>query len=336
MSEKLEFVELLKKERERVGVGVIGRYAPSPTGYLHQGNIFAALMAWLQCRLAGGRFFLRMEDLDQPRVRPGSADSILQDLLWLGLSWDAAPGEAKNNGIVSQFKRQTIYDAALAYLDDQLKIFPCGCSRKDITLAVSAPHGGSQEALIYPGTCRDSAKNKTSAQKAWRYRVAESSIEFTDKLLGVYCQFLHRDVGDFVLRRADGVYAYQFAVVVDDLLMGVTDVVRGADLFDSTPRQIELFNSLGGVIPHFWHIPLLCDDHGVRLSKRAEANSVLSFREAGGRAEALIGQLAACVFFVPEGTVLSAQELLEEIGTLDNFRQKLQQSPQALNLRKIS
>ncbi len=333
MNEKLEFAELLKKERERAGSGVIGRYAPSPTGYLHLGNIFAALMAWLQCRLAGGLFFLRMEDLDQPRVRPGSADSILQDLLWLGLNWDAVPGEAENNGIVNQLKRQTIYDAALAYLDDQQKIFPCTCSRKDIALAVSAPHGGSQDTVIYPGTCRDLAKSKTSEQKAWRYRVPESDIEFTDKLLGSYRQFLHQDVGDFVLQRADGIYAYQFTVVVDDLLMGVTDVVRGADLFDSTPRQIELFNNLGGVMPHFWHIPLLCDDHGVRLSKRTKANSVLNFREAGGRAEALLGQLAAYVSFVPEGTILSVQELLEEIGTLDNFRQKLQQSPQTLKYR---
>lgn len=330
MSKNSEFAELLKKERERFGTGVTGRYAPSPTGHLHQGNVFAALMAWLQCRLAGGRFFLRMEDLDRSRVRSDSVDSILQDLLWLGLRWDAVPGEA-NNGIISQFKRRTLYDAALAYLGDQQKIFPCGCSRKDIAQAVSAPHGGSQKALIYPGTCRDLITSKTSEQKTWRYRVPESNVEFTDQLLGVFRQFLHQDVGDFVLKRTDGVYAYQFVVVVDDLLMGVTDVVRGADLFDSTPRQIELFNNLGGVTPHFWHIPLLCDDHGVRLSKRNKANSVLSFREAGGRAETLIGQLAAYVTFVPEGTALSAQELLEEIGTLNHFRQKLQQAPGAIN-----
>ncbi|VAW86831.1 Glutamyl-Q tRNA(Asp) synthetase, partial [hydrothermal vent metagenome] len=269
MSNTPEFSDLLKKEREGIGAGVIGRYAPSPTGHLHWGNIFAALMAWLQCRLAGGRFFLRMEDLDQPRVRPGSVDSILQDLLWLGLNWDASGEE--NRGMVSQSRRRIIYDAALTYLDNQQKIFPCGCSRKDIALAVSAPHAESRKALIYPGTCRDLPRNTTIKQSTWRYRVPESNIEFTDELLGMHRQSLHQDVGDFVLRRADGVYAYQLVVVVDDLLMGVTDVVRGADLLDSTPRQIELFNKLGGVTPRFWHTPLLCDDQGVRLSKRNEA-----------------------------------------------------------------
>jgi len=331
MSESPDFVELLKKERERIGDGVIGRYAPSPTGHLHRGNIFAALMAWLQCRLAGGRFFLRMEDLDRPRVRPGSVDSILQDLLWLGLNWDESGEE--NHGIVSQSKRRIIYDAALAYLDHQQKIFPCQCSRKDIALAVSAPHAESQNVVIYPGTCRDLARSKSVEQSAWRYRVPKSNIKFTDELLGTHRQFLHQDVGDFVLKRADGVYAYQFVVVVDDLLMGITDVARGADLLDSTPRQIELFNKLGGVAPRFWHTPLLCDNYGVRLSKRNKTNSVLSFRDAGGRAEVLIGQLAAYVSLVPAGTILSAQELLEEIGTLANFRQKLQQSPPTLKCR---
>jgi len=235
--------------------------------------------------------------------------------------------------MVSQSKRRIIYDAALAYLDNQQKIFPCRCSRKDIALAVSAPHVESRKALIYPGTCRDLPRNTIIKQSTWRYRVPESNVKFTDELLGTHRQSLHQDVGDFVLRRADGVYAYQLVVVVDDLLMGVTDVVRGADLLASTPRQIELFNKLGGVTPRFWHTPLLCDDQGVRLSKRNEATSVLSFRDAGGRAEALIGQLAAYVSLVPEGTILSAQELLEEVGTLADFRQKLQQSPQVLKYR---
>lgn len=327
MSKKLKFVALLEKERESLGVGVIGRYAPSPTGHLHRGNLFAALMAWLQCRLAGGQFFLRFEDLDQPRVRSNSLDSILQDLQWLGLSWDAVSGDR----FISQSKRKFIYDAALACLDDQQKIFSCRCSRKDIALAASAPHAGTKKVLIYPGTCRNLFRSEPLESRVWRYRVPESDVVFTDEVSGVYRQSLTREVGDFVLRRADGVYAYQFVVVVDDILMGVTDVVRGADLLESTPRQIELFNSLGGRVPRFWHVPLLCNAHGVRLSKRNEANSISSLREAGERAEVLVGQLAAAVFLVAEGTVLSAQELLEEIGTLHNFRQKLQQAPKVIN-----
>jgi len=330
LSKKLKFVALLEKERESLGAGVIGRYAPSPTGHLHRGNLFAALMAWLQCRLAGGQFFLRFEDLDRPRVRSNSLDSILQDLQWLGLNWDAAPGELEDS-FISQSKRKFIYDAALAYLGDQQKIFSCRCSRKDIAFAVSAPHQRTQEGLIYPGTCRSLSKNESFKACVWRYRVPESDVVFTDEVSGIYRQSLARDVGDFVLRRADGVYAYQFVVVVDDILMGVTDVVRGADLLESTPRQIELFHSLGGGVPRFWHVPLLCDAHGVRLSKRNGTKSISSLREAGERAEVLVGQLAASVSLVAEGAVLSAQELLEEIGTLNHFRQKLQQAPGAIN-----
>ncbi len=288
-----------------------GRYAPSPSGPLHLGNARTALLAWLQARLAGGRFVMRMEDLDRPRMRPGCAAQIIDDLRWMGLDWDEGPDVGGKTGPYEQSARDSIYAAALSRLQDAHTIFPCFCSRKDIQQAASAPHGS--DGPIYPGTCREQelAFGKNGRRSATlRYRVGAGRIEVKDVVTDSIIQDLSHDVGDFVVRRSDGVFAYQFAVVIDDALMGVTDVVRGVDLRESTPRQLALLSALDLPAPHYWHVPLMTDDNGNRMSKRDGSESVGMFRTRGGKPAELVGQLAASVGLCPLETPVSAQELL--------------------------
>ncbi len=288
-----------------------GRYAPSPTGPLHLGNARTALLAWLQTRLAEGCFVLRMEDLDRPRVRKGSAAQILDDLDWLGLDWDEGPGVGGEAGPYEQSARHGLYAFALARLREIETVFRCVCSRKDVNNAASAPHG--PDGPIYPGTCRfrGAARKTANGRAAWRYRVDRQTVSVDDVLVGSIEQDLGRDVGDFVVQRADGLFAYHLAVVVDDALMGITDVVRGADLLHSTPRQLALFEALGLPAPRYWHVPLMTDSRGDRLSKRDGSDSVSLFRERGGTAAELVGELAASVGLSPRGQALSARELLQ-------------------------
>jgi glutamyl-tRNA synthetase len=291
--------------------GPSGRYAPSPSGPLHLGNARTALLAWLQTRLAGGRFIMRMEDLDRSRVRPGCAKQIVDDLRWMGLDWDEGPDIGGETGPYEQSARDDIYAVALSRLREAHSVFPCFCSRKDIRQAASAPHGPDEP--IYPGTCRerDSAfEEQVRRSPALRYRVRAGRIEVEDVVTGAIVQDLSRDVGDFVVRRSDGVFAYQFAVVVDDALMGVTDVVRGVDLCESTPRQLALLRELDLPAPRYWHVPLMADDDGNRMSKRDGSESVMMFRARGGQPAELVGQLAASTGLCPLDTPVSAQELL--------------------------
>ncbi len=288
-----------------------GRYAPSPSGPLHLGNARTALLAWLQARLAGARFVMRIEDLDRSRVRPGCAKQMLDDLRWMGLEWDEGPDVGGKTGPYEQSVRDDFYVAALSRLRDARKIFPCFCSRKDIQQAASAPHGS--DGPIYPGTCRKrdlGSEEKGRRSAALRYRVSAGTIEVEDVVTGPIVQNLGRDVGDFVVRRSDGIFAYQLAVVVDDALMGITDVVRGVDLRESTPRQIALLNALDLPMPRYWHIPLMVDGDGNRMSKRDGSEAVMTFRARGGKPEELVGQLAASVALCPQDTAVSAQELL--------------------------
>jgi len=237
----------------------IGRFAPSPSGPLHFGSLVAALASWLDARAAGGRWLLRIEDLDRPRVQPGAADEILRTLERLGLDWD---GEA-----VFQSRRTALYEQALARLGDT---YLCGCSRREIAdSAVSLAADGAQ---VYPGTCRSGLPPGKSA-RALRVRVS-GTISFVDRVQGSLAQNLEREVGDFVLRRADGQFAYQLAVVVDDAEQRVTDVVRGADLLDSTPRQIYLQRLLGLATPRYLHVPMAVDASGEKLSKHAGARPI--------------------------------------------------------------
>jgi glutamyl-Q tRNA(Asp) synthetase len=237
----------------------VGRFAPSPTGPLHFGSLAAALASWLDARRAGGRWLLRIEDLDRPRVMPGAADAILRQLEACGLTWDGS--------VLYQSSRTELYREAMLKL--QSRVYPCACTRKELEDSALAIDG----ARIYPGTCRQGlAPGK--APRAVRLRTDAEPIRFVDRVQGEIAQSLEREVGDFVLRRADGVYAYQLAVVVDDAAQGVTDVVRGADLLDSTARQILLQRLLGVPAPRYLHVPVAVNAAGEKLSKQTGAGAV--------------------------------------------------------------
>lgn len=238
-----------------------GRFAPSPTGPLHFGSLVAALASYLEARQQQGEWLLRMEDLDTPRNMPGAADAILRSLEAFGFEWDGA--------VVYQSERHDLYAAALARLQEDGLVYPCGCTRKEI--ADSAIHG--IEGAIYPGTCRSGLPPGKTA-RAWRIRAENRTIGFDDAIQGHVAQNLARDIGDFVLKRADGFYAYQLAVVVDDADQGITHVVRGADLLDSTPRQIYLQQVLGLPAMHYAHIPVVLNAQGEKLSKQTQAAAV--------------------------------------------------------------
>jgi len=253
-----------------------GRFAPSPSGPLHFGSLVAALASWLDARAAGGRWLVRIEDLDQPRVQHGVADEILRTLDRLGLYWD---GEVN-----FQSRRTALYQQALARLMDT---YLCGCSRREIAdSAVSLAADGAQ---VYPGTCRTGLPPGRSA-RALRIRVA-GTVTLRDRVQGELTQNLEREVGDFVLRRADGQFAYQLAVVVDDAEQGITDVVRGADLLESTPRQIYLQRLLGLQSPRYLHVPVAVDAQGAKLSKQTDARGI--DRDDLRRALRFLGQPAS-------------------------------------------
>jgi glutamyl-Q tRNA(Asp) synthetase len=261
----------------------VGRFAPSPTGPLHFGSLVAALASWLDARAARGRWLLRIEDLDAPRQLPGATDDILRMLERLGLTWDGA--------VAYQSRRAALYEAALERLAPWT--YWCGCTRREIAdSAVGLAPDGAQ---IYPGTCRHGlAPGK--APRAVRIRAASQAIAFVDRVQGPQVQALEREVGDFVLYRADGQFAYQLAVVVDDALQGVTDVVRGADLLGSTARQIHLQRLLGHATPRYLHVPVAVNAAGEKLSKQTGAAPLDAARREHVIREALafLGQTPTC------------------------------------------
>ena len=309
---------------------VRGRYAPSPTGPLHLGNLRTALLAWLQCRLEGGTFVLRMEDLDQARSEPQAASGILEDLRWLGIDWDEGPDCGGPAGPYTQSERQEIYAMVFDRLLALGRIYPCGCSRRDIREAASAPHTGY---IAYPGTCRPKDTDPAidpapHDQKSWRWRIPphQANVSLTDQVVGPFAQDLRTEVGDFVIRRADGIFAYQLAVVIDDALMGITDVVRGDDLLDSAPRQVMLFAQMGWHTPRFWHVPLMHDKMGHRLSKRNGSQSLALLRDEGKTPEQVVSRLASSLGLCSGRDTLSAQQLLHRLkkrGGLAYMQKKL-------------
>ncbi|GAB2181099.1 tRNA glutamyl-Q(34) synthetase GluQRS [Denitratisoma sp. agr-D3] len=238
-----------------------GRFAPSPTGPLHFGSVVAALGSCLEARRQGGEWLLRMEDVDEPRCSAAAADGILRDLEALGFAWD---GE-----VLVQSRRKARYRAALDQLKRDGLAYPCACSRKDLADADTAIDGSPR----YPGTCR-AGLPPGAEPRAWRLRTDNAPVVFDDALQGRCAQCLERDVGDFVLLRADGYFAYQLAVVVDDADQGVSHVVRGADLLDSTPRQIALQRCLGLPTPAYAHLPVAVNAAGEKLSKQTQAPPV--------------------------------------------------------------
>ncbi len=262
--------------------GYRGRFAPTPSGPLHLGNVRTALLSWLRARLNNGQWLLRMDDLDTPRIRSGAIESVLEDLRWLGLHWDEP--------VVFQSKRRGLYGSFLSSLRKQGYLYPCRCSRRQL-----------DGATIYPGTCRRLHQDwglKDARLPAWRLRVVEPFATA---------------VGDVVLRRADGVVAYHLATSVDELALGINEVVRGQDLLSVCAAQSAVITSLGMPPPRYGHVPLLCDLSGQKLSKRDHASGLSSLRDRGEAAAQVIGQLAASLGLVSTTTEISAEELLEEL-----------------------
>jgi glutamyl-tRNA synthetase len=270
-----------------------GRFAPSPTGDLHLGSLATALVAWVRARSQGGRLILRVEDIDTPRVVAGSETRQLDDLRWLGLDWDEGPDVGGALGPYRQSERAAYYEAALAQLAGLGVLYLCDCSRAEIAQSASAPHAGD-EGPPYPGTCRRFGMGVRDWKRppAVRLAVPERTITVTDAVQGVVTQDLAREVGDFVLKRGDGVYAYQLAVVVDDLEMGITEVVRGVDLLSSAPRQALLAELLGGTPPAWLHVPLVLAADGSRLQKRSPSHTLAEARASGGSPQAVLARLA--------------------------------------------
>lgn len=235
-----------------------GRFAPSPTGPLHFGSLIAALGSFLEARSRGGQWLLRIEDIDTPRVVPGAADDILRTLECFGLTWDGP--------VIYQSQRLEYYQVALDRLIGRGLAYPCTCSRRELSQTATRSSAG----LIYPGTCRGGIY-RPGRPLAIRLRTENQLISFHDRIQGHFSQNLEVEIGDFVIRRADGLFAYQLAVVVDDAAQGINHVVRGSDLLTSTPRQINLQRQLGLTVPHYLHLPLAVDQNGEKLSKQTQA-----------------------------------------------------------------
>lgn len=279
---------------------IVGRYAPSPSGDQHLGNLRTALLAWLHTRLQNGYFIVRMEDLDTPRTVQGSDIQILKDLEWLGIDWD---GE-----VVYQSQRTNLYEAALKSLIKQQLVYPCFCSRKDIQQAASAPH---LQGAVYPGNCAALNSDEVTARRqdkdpALRLRVSPQ---------------LAQSCGDFIIKRADGLFAYQLAVVVDDLEQGVSEVIRGDDLANCTERQQYLAGLLQPALKpmSYLHCPLLHDENGQRLSKRYGPVSARNYRADGVSAQQLIGELMHGIGLLDKSEPISTSDLLQELS-LDQVR----------------
>lgn len=287
---------------------VVGRFAPTPSGRLHLGNILCAMLSYLSVRHQGGRFLLRIEDVDVPRCPHSLSEQVIRDLSWLGFTWDEPP--------LFQSERTDVYAQRLDFLSAQGLTYPCFCTRAQLQ-SLLAPNLGDTQ-LVYPGTCRNLTPAeimRLSAQHSpsVRLRVPCEDVAFTDGLYGNVRENLAQDCGDFVLRRSDGLFGYQLAVVVDDGLCGVNEVVRGRDILSATPRQIYLQRCLGFSTPHYIHIPLLTDAHGRRLAKR-DRDLDLSALQKRYAPEEILGILASSAGLTDCYRPVSLQELAEDFS----------------------
>jgi len=289
---------------------LVTRLAPSPTGALHLGNARTFLVNWLLARQRGWRILLRIEDIDGPRVKHGADQQLIDDLKWLGLDWDDGP--------IYQSARLPLYREAIEQLEQSRQAYACVCSRREVELAASAPHA-EDGATIYPGTCRGKyqsaaqALSLTGRAAALRFQVPEGIVQFDDSFAGLQRFEVARMLGDFVIAKADGTPAYQLAAAVDDAEMNVTDVVRGDDLLDSTPRQILLYGALGNGerIPRFWHIPLVVGTDGKRLAKRHGDTRLAYYRQNGVRSDRILALLARWCGFDDSAPGPRASDLIQ-------------------------
>ncbi len=291
-----------------------GRLAPTPSGYLHLGNARSFLLAWLWTRSAGGRVVMRIEDIDMPRCSRELRDQALEDIAWLGLDWDEGPHAGDAIGPYDQSTRFEFYRHALDQLIHAGKAYPCVCSRKDIEEATRAPHG--DEGAIYPGTCRGrfatfaQAAEFAKSPPAWRFAFEDAPISFHDEIQGPIT-IKPRELGDFVLWRKDGLPSYQLAVTCDDAAMGMTQVLRGRDLIQSTARQLALYKALELQAPKQWsHVPLMFAQDKRRLAKRDGDLSLKALRERGVTPEKVIGLCAHSAGLLPRKEEISARELV--------------------------
>lgn len=290
---------------------VVGRFAPSPSGYMHMGNLLAMLLAWLDCRSLNGEMIFRMEDLDPARSKPAFAAAMAEDLHWLGLDWDRGWPEDET---YAQSKRTAIYEDAFEALRAQDLVYPCWCTRSERLAAASAPHPGEKEhdsgcRCAHMTTAERETTHLTGRRPAWKLRSPDKAITVLDGHYGPFTQDPAREVGDFIIRRADGVFAYQLAVSVDDMRMGVTRVVRGRDLLSSAPRQKWLIETLGGTAPDYCHCPLLTGDGTGKLSKRLGSLSTQVLRKEK-RPEDVVGELVYLCGLTDTAEPVSARELV--------------------------
>ena len=281
----------------------VGRFAPTPSGRMHLGNVFAALISWLSVKAREGEWVLRMEDLDTLRTSEEFAQVLRDDLLWLGLTWDRETPP--------QSQRGQVYDGYFRRLEEMGLLYPCYCTRSQLH-SVNAPHL-SDGTYVYPGTCRDLATPPKDRLPAWRVRVPEKVWSLRDLVQGEYQLDLATECGDFVIRRADGIYVYQLAVTVDDGEAGVTEVVRGMDLLSSAPRQMYLQSLFGFPHPTYGHVPMLLAPDGRRLSKR-DKDLDLGYLRQQLTPEALLGALAYSAGLIDQKESISAQELAREFS----------------------
>ena len=301
-----------------------GRLAPSPTGRLHFGGARTALLAWLRARSQRGALVMRIEDVDGPRVVPGAAEAIMHDLRWLGIDWDEGPDVGGPFGPYVQSARSATYDHALALLGRAGHVFRCSCTRSELMAASSAPHGDLGPR--YPGNCRERPRDPRRSCSL-RFRM-DAGIAFDDGLHGAQPASLG---DDFIVHRSDGLYAYQLAVVVDDAAMQISEVVRGADLLSSTPRQLALYRALGATPPAFLHVPLVLGSDGVRLAKRHGAVAIADYRARGFAPEHVVRALAASL-----GLARADQPPLRPADLLERFDiAQLPLAPSVLNPHAI-
>ena len=282
---------------------VTGRFAPTPSGRLHLGNVLCCLLSYLSARSKGGKFLLRIEDVDIPRCPKRLSDQCIEDLRFLGFDWDEEP--------LFQSMRGDIYQSYFDRLSDLDLVYPCFCTRAQLH-AAQAPNLGDHEP-IYSGTCaqlsaEEIEERKKTRSPAMRLRVPDKAVSVLDGHYGAFLENLARDCGDYIIRRSDGLWGYQLAVVVDDALSGVNEVVRGRDILFSTPRQIELFETLGFTPPSFYHIPLLTDCHGRRLAKRDKDLDLTALAKAM-TAKQILGMLAYSCGVLEENRPVSLDEL---------------------------